>query len=69
VLAFAGAKMLLGKWGVEIAPLISVGLIVVTIGAAVVASLIARRRRRVDTGGQPGGPVAASRSVPASFEP
>ncbi len=44
VLAFAGTKMLLGKWGIEIAPLISVGLIVLMIGTAVLVSLLAKRR-------------------------
>jgi hypothetical protein len=44
VLAFAGAKMLLGKAGIEIPPLASVAAIVVVIGAAAAASLRARRR-------------------------
>ncbi|MGC1275275.1 MAG: TerC/Alx family metal homeostasis membrane protein [Planctomycetaceae bacterium] len=44
VLAFAGAKMLLGKADVEIPPLASVAVIVGTIGAAVAVSLRARRR-------------------------
>lgn len=45
VLAFAGLKMLASDW-VEIPPLLSVGVIVVCIGAAVLASLPARRRAR-----------------------
>jgi tellurite resistance protein TerC len=45
VLAFAGAKMLAASW-IVIAPLVSVGVITLVIGAAVVASVIATRRER-----------------------
>lgn len=45
VLAFAGVKMLAARLGVEIAPLASVAVIVLMIGAAVVASLLAKERR------------------------
>jgi tellurite resistance protein TerC len=44
VLAFAGAKMLLAPW-VHISPLVSVGVIVACIGAAVLASVAWRRRQ------------------------
>lgn len=44
VLAFAGAKMLLGKAEIEIPPLVSVGLILAMIGASAAASLIGRNR-------------------------
>lgn len=47
VLAFAGAKMLLGKAGIEIPPLASVAAIVLMIGAAAAASLYERRTRVV----------------------
>ena len=47
VLAFAGAKMLLGKAGIDIHPLVSVGVIIALIGAAVAASLLARRKAPV----------------------
>jgi tellurite resistance protein TerC len=43
VLGLAGAKMLAVKW-VKVPPLLSVGLIVLCIGGAVVASVIANRR-------------------------
>ncbi|QSQ20758.1 TerC/Alx family metal homeostasis membrane protein [Pyxidicoccus parkwayensis] len=43
VLAFAGLKMVLGQW-VHVPPLMSVGIIAALIGAAVWASLRARRR-------------------------
>lgn len=44
VLAFAGLKILLGRSGIEIAPLVSVGLTVGIIGTAVVASLFHTKR-------------------------
>jgi tellurite resistance protein TerC len=45
VLAFAGIKMLAASW-IVISPLISVAVIALMIGAAVVASVVARRRER-----------------------
>jgi tellurite resistance protein TerC len=45
VLAFAGAKLLLGSW-LAVPPLVSVGVIAACIGAAVAASLLANRRAR-----------------------
>jgi tellurite resistance protein TerC len=45
VLAFAGAKMLSAPW-LAITPIVSVAVIAVMIGAAVLASLIATRRER-----------------------
>jgi TerC family integral membrane protein len=45
VLAFAGAKMLAAPW-IVISPMISVGVITLVIGAAVVTSVIATRRER-----------------------
>jgi tellurite resistance protein TerC len=48
VLAFAGGKMLLGKAGYEVPPLVSVGLIVAAIGLAALASVVARSRRPVE---------------------
>lgn len=45
VLAFAGAKILLARVGFTIAPLLSVGVIVILIGVAVIASLLAKERR------------------------
>jgi tellurite resistance protein TerC len=52
VLAFAGAKMLLAKAGIEIPPLLSVALIIVAIGAAAGASLWAGKRRPKQPPGQ-----------------
>jgi tellurite resistance protein TerC len=43
VLAFAGVKMLAASW-IKISPLVSVSVIAGMIGAAVVASVVARRR-------------------------
>ncbi len=43
VLAFAGAKLVLSDW-VEIPPVLSIGIIVLCIGAAIWTSLWARRR-------------------------
>ena len=43
VLAFAGAKLLLGSW-IAVSPLVSVGVIAVCIAAAVAASLYENRR-------------------------
>jgi tellurite resistance protein TerC len=48
VLAFAGAKMLLRKAEIDIPPLVSVGLIIAAIGAAALASVVARRRDKRD---------------------
>ena len=48
VIAFAGAKMLAAPW-VTISPLMSVGVIAVVIGAAVIASVIATRRDRTQS--------------------
>jgi len=45
VIAFAGAKMLAAPW-VVISPIVSVGVIALVIGTAVVTSLVARRRER-----------------------
>lgn len=45
VLAFAGAKLLLGSW-LAVPPLASVGVIAACIGVAVAASLLANRRAR-----------------------
>jgi tellurite resistance protein TerC len=45
VIAFAGIKMLAASW-IEISPLVSVAVIAVVIGIAVVASVAARRRDR-----------------------
>ena len=44
VLAFAGLKMLLGKWGVEIEPLIAVAVTVGIIASAVIASVLHKKR-------------------------
>jgi tellurite resistance protein TerC len=46
VIAFAGLKMLAASW-IVISPLLSVGVIAVMIGAAVVASVVATRRERL----------------------
>lgn len=46
VLAFAGGKLLLAKWGIEVDPLVAVGVIVSTIGTAVAASLPHRKRSK-----------------------
>jgi len=46
VLAFAGAKMLAASW-IVISPVVSVGVITLMISAAVVASIVARRRERL----------------------
>jgi tellurite resistance protein TerC len=45
VIAFAGAKMLAASW-IVISPAVSVAVIALVIGAAVVGSLVARRRER-----------------------
>jgi tellurite resistance protein TerC len=45
VIAFAGAKMLAASW-ITISPLVSVMVIALVIGTAVVASLVASRRER-----------------------
>lgn len=45
VLAFAGAKMLAAPW-VVLSPIVSVGVIAVVIGTAVVTSVVATRRER-----------------------
>ena len=45
VIAFAGGKMLAAPW-VVISPLVSVGVIALIIGVAVVASVVAHRRER-----------------------
>jgi tellurite resistance protein TerC len=45
VIAFAGAKLLAAPW-IVISPIVSVGVISLVIGTAVVASLVARRRER-----------------------
>jgi tellurite resistance protein TerC len=45
VIAFAGAKMLVVPW-IAISPLVSVGVIALVIGAAVIASVVATRRER-----------------------
>jgi len=52
VLAFAGAKLLLGSW-IAIPPLVSVGVIAACIGTAVAASLRANRRDRRISPGSP----------------
>lgn len=44
VLAFAGVKILLARFGFTIAPLLSVAIIVMLIGVAVVVSLFAKER-------------------------
>lgn len=44
VLAFAALKILLGRWNIDIAPLVSVGVTVFVIGASIVASLVGRKR-------------------------
>jgi len=50
VIAFAGAKMLVASW-IVITPILSVAVIAVMIGVAVVASVVAtRRERRLVTG-------------------
>lgn len=46
VLAFAAVKMLLGKWHIEIPPLVAVAITVVIIGTAIAASLLERKRRK-----------------------
>jgi tellurite resistance protein TerC len=46
VIAFAGVKMLAVRW-IAISPLVSVGVIALVIGAAVIASVIATRRERM----------------------
>lgn len=64
VLAFAGAKLLLGSW-IKVPPLASVGVIVACLALAIGASVYANRRDRrkapaaaAESAGAPGSPAA-----------
>ena len=54
VLAFAGGKMIAAYYGYHISPLISVGVIIALIGAAVVASLVTSPPRNSSSPQPPG---------------
>ncbi|WP_224368433.1 TerC/Alx family metal homeostasis membrane protein [Hyalangium versicolor] len=65
VLAFAGLKMVIPDSWVHVPPLVSVGVIIVCIGAAVIASLRARARQRREKQGPKGPDAAPPREVTA----